>query len=109
MFHFNYAKAKILAEKWLELSSETEVVIIEEATIAKPYGWVFFYQSKSYIETDDFRQMMAGNCPILIDRFDGSLITFGTSYPIEKYLEDYEKTIPPARMQIKAEFPPDDL
>jgi hypothetical protein len=52
-------------------------------------GWVFFYHTKEYIETDDITQMMTGNAPIIISKKDGSLHITGTSSPIEKYIRDY--------------------
>ena len=109
MFLFNYERAKILAQKWLELTSETEVVVIEKATLTTPYGWIFFYQSKNYIDTNDYRETPVGNCPVLIDRFDGFLRTFGTTFSIEKYPADHEQILSLGRLQMKPEFPPNKL
>ncbi len=35
---------------------EQNPVILDEHTIEKEFGWVFFYQSKQYIETNDFQK-----------------------------------------------------
>jgi Immunity protein 35 len=101
----NYEKAKTLAQIWIELNNSVDCEIIDDETISKPYGWVFFYQSKSYLETLDFSEQLLGNAPILIDRFDGELRVFGTAESIENYLFDYEKTIPQVRLKMKPEFP----
>ena len=103
---FTYEKARILAQTWVDLRCNFEAQIIDEATITKPYGWVFFYESKIYLETGDVGEFLVGNAPILIDRVNAELITFGTSYLTEHYIQEYEKTIPKARLQMKPEFPP---
>ena len=43
-------------------------VIIESATQEFDEGWVFFYQSKSYIETGDFKESLVGNAPCFVPR-----------------------------------------
>lgn len=101
----NYEKAKILAQTWIDLNCSVEAEIIDEATITKSYGWVFFYQSKSYLKTQNFSDMLAGNAPILIERLNGELRIFGTAQLIEEYLLEYEKTIPEARLKMSPEFP----
>lgn len=103
---FSYAKAKSLAQLWIELNSQTEVQLIDEETISKTYGWVFFYQSKKYLETENFSEMLVGNAPILINRINGELKVLGTAHTVEHYLEEYEKTIPKTGLNMKPEFPP---
>lgn len=105
-----YEKARILAQTWVDLMCGYEKAqIIDEATLTKPYGWVFFYQSKTYLETGEAGEFLVGNAPILVERINGELIVFGTSYPTEYYIEEYEKTIPIARLQMKSEFPSNNL
>jgi hypothetical protein len=67
------------------------LVVIDEATIEKEYGWIFFYDSKKYIETNDKRYLIAGNAPILIEKSDGSIHILGTAMPVERYIEQYER------------------
>jgi hypothetical protein len=72
-------------------------------TMDRPYGWVFFYQARRFLETRDPIQRLAGNAPIIINRFTCELRCTGTKYPVEHYLAEYETTIPPAQMQAKPE------
>lgn len=109
MSFLTYDKAKFLAQTWVNVMTLDIAEVIDEATITKPYGWVFIYQSKKYLETQDISEMIIGNAPILVDRFHGELKILGTAYPVEHYLEEYEKTIPTGRLQIKPEFPPTNL
>ena len=74
--------------KWKELTDNQEV--LEEETIEKQWGWVFFYQAKSYIETGDFREMLGGNAPIIVNRNTGELFHTGTAHEVEHYISEYE-------------------
>jgi hypothetical protein len=68
-------------------------VILGELTIEKPWGWVFFYQSRAWLETRQTRHMLVGNAPYMVNRYDGSIRTAGTAYPIGYYIAEYEKTL----------------
>ena len=43
-----------------------ELVIIDEETIVKPYGWVFFFTSKQWLETEDVNYAIGGNGPVVV-------------------------------------------
>lgn len=64
-------------------------MILDDETIEKNFGWVFFYDSKEHAETSDFRYALAGNAPIVVTR-DGVIHETGTALPLEKYLERFE-------------------
>lgn len=66
-------------------------VILEEYIIEKEYGWVFFYQSKRYIETSDINFALAGNCPMLVEKETGRVYEFPTHTSVEECLREYEK------------------
>ena len=70
-----------------------ELVIIDEETIEKDFGWVFFYQSKKFLETENFSYCLAGNAPYIVNRFDGSFQITGTANKIEYYIKEYEKRL----------------
>lgn len=69
---------------------EDNFIIINEATIKKPYGSIFFYTSKKFYETNDDRYALAGNAPFLVENESGNIITFGSSKATEDYIEEYE-------------------
>src|SRR5712692_1180376 len=75
----------------LSNSMRLELALWEKETIEKPFGWVFFYDSKSFVEFGDDSDPLAGNAPIIVDRRTGSIYETGTSKPIEYYIENYEK------------------
>jgi hypothetical protein len=73
------------------LPLEDEIVIVDEATIERPWGWVFFYNSKLWLQTRDIRYALAGNAPFLVERESGRVLATGTAYPVERYIENYER------------------
>jgi hypothetical protein len=101
----NYSKAEKLALFYVDLISDGEGIVLLNVTITKPYGWIFFYQSKKFLETKDMRYMLLGNAPFLIDNINGELKVFGTAYSIEQYLKKYEKKLPKAVLQMHPEYP----
>jgi len=62
-------------------SDNAERVVLDDATIEKEYGWVFFYQSKKYLETGKINDALAGNAPIIVNKRTGELIKTGTANP----------------------------
>ena len=100
----NLAQAKTIVNKKLE-SLENKIggklVLIENATIEKEYYWVFFYNSKIYLETGNISYALAGNSPIFFDKVFGEMYEPGTAYPIEFYIEDFEKTKLPILIKAK--------
>ncbi|WP_095948818.1 YrhB domain-containing protein [Variovorax boronicumulans] len=71
---------------------DDELILLDEQTLEKPWGWVFFYTSKKWHETREVRYAIAGNAPILVERRTGKLIATGTAMPIERYIENFERT-----------------
>ena len=69
-----------------------KLVILDEHTIADDFGWVFFYESKAYLDTGNSSKALAGNGPLLVSRLDGSVHVTGTSRPIEFYIENFKRS-----------------
>lgn len=87
-----------------EREGRHRLVLMRERTRELPYGWVFFYQSASYVETADPREMLAGNAPLLVTRA-GEVYETGTAQPLESYLREYERSgsphPPPGRAEVR--------
>ncbi|HVM63071.1 MAG TPA: YrhB domain-containing protein [Verrucomicrobiae bacterium] len=96
-----YEQAEILARTWVELISGGKAALMPEATRDKPYGWVFFWQSKQFIKRRDLRYSLVGNAPIIVDRFAGEIRVTGTAKSTDEYLAEYERTLPPARLSMR--------
>jgi Immunity protein 35 len=74
------------------LPPEDELVVVDSATIERPWGWVFFYTSRKWLESSDARYALAGNAPVLVERATGKLIALGTARSAESYIATYEAT-----------------
>ena len=66
-----------------------EPVILDEQTIVKPYGWVFFYNSRAYLETRDAFYGLMGNGPVVIEH-SGRIHHLGTHASAEEMLGELE-------------------
>lgn len=85
-------EAIIIAEEHLASRSikiGKELQLMKERTQEFEYGWVFFYQSKKYLETGNVYYMLGGNSPFIINRNDASMEVTGTAHPVEKYIKEY--------------------
>jgi len=82
----NIAKS-ILVKKEKEIGFELKISLIRETE----YGNVYFYNSKEYVETGNFRANLLGNSPFIVDIEDGVVHFFGTAFSLERYLGEYEK------------------
>ena len=93
----NKQEAQALVEADLEESKDPynpiDCVILEEETIEKKWGWVFFYQNKEYLKTNDFRDMLCGNAPAIVNRNTGKLSYTDTAHSIEHYIKEYEASL----------------
>ncbi|MCC4619131.1 YrhB family protein [Xanthomonas cassavae CFBP 4642] len=74
------------------VSDAEALVVLEGRTIERPWGWVFFYTSRKWHETGDFRYAIAGNAPYIVERQSGKILATGTALPAEHYIEAYERT-----------------
>ncbi len=74
--------------KELSGKSGNNLVLMDEV-IEFESGWAFMYQSKAYLQSGDFLDMLVGNSPFIINKYDGHIQLTGTAYSIEKYIEEY--------------------
>jgi hypothetical protein len=65
-------------------------IVVDSATIERPFGWVFFFNSKEYLESGRIHDALAGNGPVIANRHDGSIEFYGASKPVELVIQEYE-------------------
>jgi hypothetical protein len=68
-----------------------DLVVIDDETIERDFGWVFFYESRRFLEAGRLEDKLAGNAPYIVDRRSGVLHITGTAHPIEYYISHYER------------------
>lgn len=70
---------------------DDSLVLLEDMTISKPYGWVFFYDSKRHTETGSFLHMLGGNGPIVVEAKSGKISLLGSARAPEIEVAELEK------------------
>jgi Immunity protein 35 len=68
-----------------------EWIILDEHTIEREWGWVFFWTSRISHESDNLRDAILGNAPYVVRRRDGAILNTGTAQPIEKYIQQFQQ------------------
>lgn len=87
-------KAKeIVCSQLLELEQQVgePLIVVDADTIERNTCWVFFYDSRNYVETGNAIYKLAGNAPFIVDKRDWSLHATGTAEPIMNYILEYEE------------------
>ncbi len=81
-----------IAEHYLRKMSETissELVIIPELTIKKPFGNIYEYDFKKFLETGDY-QYVGVTPPFLVEKEKRRIVRFASSRTVEQEIEAYE-------------------
>ena len=66
-------------------------VIVEGLTIEKAFGWVFFYDSKKYLETRNINEAIAGNGPVFVNKHDGTIEFCGSYKSVQDFVSEFER------------------
>lgn len=89
-FHEARAKVEGLLQEWAR-NVDGGLVVIDHLTITKPYGWVFFYNSRRYVETGDIFESVAGNGPVVILADTGEAVVLGSARRPEEEIAVLER------------------
>ena len=68
-------------------------VVADQGTIVKPYGWVFFYNSKMFLEKGINSYRLAGNGPVIVNKHTETIEFFGTNKPPQEIVLEYEQKL----------------
>ncbi|MGW0215926.1 YrhB domain-containing protein [Micromonospora chokoriensis] len=70
-------EARLLAERFLDEELRVrfphEIVIVDSAVEKVGEGWLFPYDGKAYVESNDVREIMAGNIPLIVNDVSGEV------------------------------------
>src|SRR5687768_2200550 len=72
-------------------TDDEECALLEQFTIEKPYGWVFIYNAKRYVETGDFAHALVGNGPVVVERTTLRITPLGTAFPVDETVARFER------------------
>lgn len=87
-----HQEMQAIAERFMKrrVDKDTEALILDEETIKKPYGNIYYFQSKEFLLTRDFNKVLTGNPPFLVEKNTGKVVSFGTRMRLENYIQAYE-------------------
>lgn len=66
------------------------IAIIESETVEKPYGWIFFYNSRRYLESGDLMCSLVGQGPVVVVAATSEIIELGSARPPEVAIKELE-------------------
>lgn len=70
-----------------------ELVLLEKETKETSFGWVFFYDSKKFIETGNMEFAIAGNGPVIVNKNNGEIVFHGSRKSAIQLIAEYEDKI----------------
>lgn len=86
------ARATEIARRTIAAAEDgPELALMEEKTVEREFGWVFFYTTKKFLRTKDPNHVKPGNAPLVVERADGRTEYLGTSIPPPVAVDLYEK------------------
>src|SRR5262249_42839338 len=67
-----------------------ELVLVDDDTLERDWGWVFFFASRRWRETGEPALRNEGEGPLIVNRFDGQVVATGTGRPSEYFVTRYD-------------------
>ena len=66
---------------------DQEFAIVDAATLDEGWCWVFFWNSRRFLETRSREDAVAGNAPVVVMKESGLVFLTGTAFPLDHYLD----------------------
>ena len=82
----------ILGQPYPDAFGDDAIEVLECETIDFENGWMFFYDRKRALETNDMNDMLFGNAPLIFEKSTGRVFVTGTAEDPETYIERFRKT-----------------
>ena len=71
---------------------EGGVAINHRYTRKMPYGWIFFYNARAYLDGGDRLRMLVGNGPIVVLASNGEVVILGTARGLDDEISAFEES-----------------
>jgi hypothetical protein len=65
---------------------EEDFSIVDDLTMDAGWCWVFFWDSRKFLQTGALEDAIAGNAPVVVEKKSGEVHVTGTAAPLEDYL-----------------------
>jgi len=87
------AEAIVMAELKKMETPSMPFAINESATLEKPFGWVFFYNTYRFLETGEYVHQLAGNGPVIVNRNSGEITRGRSNQALDAFIKEYERAL----------------
>jgi len=84
------ARAAVLERAHRRCVGISDIVIDDAHTMEKPYGWIFYYTTRRYLESGDPMYMLFGNGPVVVIAATGEIVELGSARPPEEFIKELE-------------------
>lgn len=85
------ARQLALAEAHRDYHTPDGLALLDDMTITKPYGWVFFYDSKRHMLTGSPLHALGGNGPIVVEKDSGRVTPLDSARAPETEIAAFEQ------------------
>jgi hypothetical protein len=69
-----------------------DLLVVDELTQCRRIGWIFFYESRAYLETGDVARALGGTGPVVVTH-DGQVHLLDGSRPSAEVLHEFEAAV----------------
>ncbi len=91
-FDYNAAEKAIL-DVLGKVQAELDDQFVITEVIEQDFGWVFFFNTKVYVQTGNSSSSLAENLPLIFDKSDGYVYTSETAASFDSYIEQYRRGV----------------
>ena len=85
------AKAMVWSYLDENFGREPELAIVDGEPSETTHAWIFFYNTREYLETGEFSAALAGNGPVLVNKVTGDIEAFGAATALDELFAEYER------------------
>jgi hypothetical protein len=82
---------KLVEKQLRKIQSEENFRIDEHNTQKHDWGWVIYYNSERYLETNDIQFALIGNGPFLVHKETGKIESVSSSGQVEDHIDSWLK------------------
>ena len=82
------AVAAKLQDRWNR--PDDTFVVIDTLILELPFGWIFFYNSKKFVETKRLSLAVSGNGPVFVNKHSGVVEFCDHSKTLREFIPEFE-------------------
>ena len=83
-----FTEAQQIVKKYISNNNDEDFELVITHIVEKSFGWIFYYNTKAYVETGDHLDALLGNIPLLVLKKNGDMI--GLTHNIMRPILDFD-------------------